>query len=225
MNMKSRLNTIQQQIHQAERRAGRKEGCVQLIAVSKQHQVSQLQQAYELGQKCFGESYLQEALEKIDTMADEVEWHFIGRIQSNKTRILAQHFSWIHGIDQLKHAQRLSEQNSQQQAINVCIQVNIDREENKAGILPEKTLDLAGQIKQLSNMSLRGLMALPQAEADDNQRRKSFRGMARLLEQCKQELQIDLDTLSMGMSNDFIIAIEEGATHVRIGSALFGARN
>jgi len=185
--------------------------------------------AAEAGQGAFGENYLQEALEKIAevkaTRPDlELEWHFIGPIQSNKTRPIAEHFDWVHSVDRLKIAQRLSEQRpAGLPPLNVCLQVNISGEASKSGVLPSETLAVAQAIAALPRLQLRGLMAIPEAVGDAEQQRLPFRQMHALLDQLRVE-GLKLDTLSMGMSGDMAAAIAEGATIVRIGSAIFGTR-
>ena len=220
------IKSIQSQIHDFERKYGRSSGSVQLLAVSKTRPIEDIYAAFAENQQHFGENYLQDALSKIENMDEStVEWHFIGPIQSNKTRQIAENFHWVHTIDRLKIAQRLSEQrNSEQNPLNVCIQVNISGEESKSGVSIEETLSLAKEIITLPNINLRGLMAIPASSNDFEQQRKPFQ----LLRKLKDDIQsqgIELDTLSMGMSNDMEAAIAEGSTMVRIGTAIFGARN
>ncbi len=220
------LHTVHQQIREAEQRHGRPAGSVQLLAVSKTRPISDINAAIAAEQRQFGENYLQEALEKVRHIHENgVEWHFIGAIQSNKTRPIAEHFHWVHTIDRLKIAQRLSEQRDPTlPPLNVCIQVNTSGETQKAGIAPETALELAQQIQPLPNLTLRGLMTIPAPSTDFEQQRQPFR----LLRQIKNDIEqhgIALDTLSMGMSNDMEAAIAEGATLVRIGTAIFGERN
>ena len=220
------IKSIQSQINDLERKYGRTSGSVRLLAVSKTRPKEDIYAAFSENQRHFGENYLQDALSKIEDMGEtSIEWHFIGPIQSNKTRQIAENFHWVHTIDRLKIAQRLSEQrDSKQKPLNICIQVNVSGEESKSGVTPEETLSLAKQIAELPNIHLRGLMTIPASSDDYEQQRKPFK----LLRELKDEIQskgIELDTLSMGMSNDMEAAIAEGSTMVRIGTSIFGARN
>ncbi|MDH5601432.1 MAG: YggS family pyridoxal phosphate-dependent enzyme [Gammaproteobacteria bacterium] len=220
------INSIRKQIAEAERKYARQPGSVQLLAVSKTRPIEDIQAAFSVNQLHFGENYLQDALPKIEAMTDpSVTWHFIGPIQSNKTRQIAENFDWVHGVDRLKIAQRLSEQRDPSiKPLNICIQINTSNEESKSGLSVENTLELAKNIHMLPNIRLRGLMTIPAASADFEQQRKPFR----LLRELKEEIQIqgiELDTLSMGMSGDMEAAIAEGSTMVRIGTAIFGQRN
>lgn len=220
-----RLQRVRDDIAAAERRYGRPAGSVQLLAVSKTHPPETLRLAVAAGQRCFGENYLQEALAKIEALADlTLEWHFIGPIQSNKTRAIAEHFSWVHSIDRLKVAQRLSEQRpTTLPPLNVCVQVNVSDETSKSGCLLEELPALATAVAALPRLRLRGLMAIPAEEEELERQRVPFR----LLRQASEALNssgLTLDTLSMGMSDDLEAAIAEGATLVRVGSAIFGAR-
>lgn len=219
-----RYEQIEQQILSACRAAGRERREVTLLAVSKTRQAAEITALHQLGVSHFGENYLQEALAKIHQLADlPLCWHFIGPLQSNKTRDLAAHFSWVHSLDRLKLARRLSEQRPEGLApLNVCIQVNIDAEPQKAGVLPDQVGELAAAIKDLPGLRLRGLMAIPRAGADD-QNRAAFRRLAMTLSQLRNTIPA-LDTLSIGMSDDFAVAIDEGATIIRLGTALFGPR-
>jgi len=220
------IKSIKSLIHDAEKKYGRTSGSVQLLAVSKTRPKEDIYAAFGENQQHFGENYLQDALSKIEEVKEaSIEWHFIGPIQSNKTRQIAENFQWVHTIDRLKIAQRLSEQrDSTQNPLNVCIQVNVSGEASKSGVAPEETLSLAKQISELPNIQLRGLMTIPASNDDFEEQRKPFQ----LLRKLKDEIQsqgIKLDTLSMGMSNDMEAAIAEGSTIVRIGTAIFGARN
>ena len=220
-NIKSTLT----QITDAEKKYARQSGSVQLLAVSKTRPVDDIHVAFNENQHHFGENYLQDALPKIRSLSeDAIEWHFIGPIQSNKTRQIAENFSWVHTIDRLKIAQRLNEQRDpKQKPLNVCIQVNTSGEDSKSGVNIEEMLILAKEISLLSNLHLRGLMTIPAATDDFEDQRQPFRKLREL----KDELQsqgIELDTLSMGMSNDMEAAIAEGSTMVRIGTAIFGQR-
>lgn len=224
------LQAVRQQIVHAAQLADRSFTEIQLLAVSKNFDAEAVLDAAKAGQSAFGENYVQEALDKIAklrSMAPELvlEWHFIGPIQSNKTRQIAQHFDWVHSVDRLKIAERLSEQRPAGMArLNVCLQINISEEHTKSGIAAEQTVQLARQIAALPNLRLRGLMAIPQPTANIELQRKSFKQVRLLKEQLNAQ-GFDLDTLSMGMSADLEAAILEGSTMVRIGTAIFGKRN
>lgn len=224
-NLSRRLREVQGAIADAEVRYGRNVGSVTLLAVSKTQSPQALRAAFAAGQRRFGENYLQEALEKIEALADlEIEWHFIGPIQSNKTRHIASHFSWVHSVDRLKVAQRLSEQRPPElPPLNICLQVNVSGEASKSGCSLAELPALARAVASLPRLHLRGLMAIPAPATTLDEQRQPLR----LLRQALEELQAEglaLDTLSMGMSEDLEAAIAEGATLVRIGSAIFGAR-
>jgi len=214
---------VRARIREAAQASGRDPQGVQLLAVSKTKPASALREAFACGLRDFGENYLQEALAKQAELADlGLTWHFIGPIQSNKTRALAEHFAWVHSVDRLKIAQRLSEQRpAQLPALNVCLQVNVSGEASKSGCMPEELPALASAVAELPNLRLRGLMAIPEPTDDLAAQHAAF---ARLRE-LRDGLGLDLDTLSMGMSHDLEAAIAEGATWVRIGTALFGARD
>jgi len=198
---------------------------VNLLAVSKAQSAIAIREAYAAGQKLFGENYLQEALDKQSQLADlAIEWHFIGPIQSNKTQLIAQHFNWVHSIDRLKIAQRLNDARPETLApLQVCIQVNISNEESKSGVTQQELDTLASAISKLPRLKLLGLMAIPEPSNDNNKQRIQFKQVRECYD-ALLEKGFTLDTLSIGMSDDYRIAIEEGATIVRIGSALFGAR-
>ena len=200
-------------------------GCVRLVAVSKTKPADQIAQAIAAGQCDFGENYLGEAVEKMAQLsAHNCHWHFIGPIQSNKTRQVAAHFSWVHCIDREKIAQRLSSQRPVQlPALNICIQVNIDKENSKSGVPAESVAALADSIARLDNIRLRGLMAIPNPASDFDAQCRPFARLRALFERL-QSTHPSLDTLSMGMSADLRAAIAEGATMVRIGTAIFGTR-
>ncbi|PID45393.1 MAG: YggS family pyridoxal phosphate-dependent enzyme [Proteobacteria bacterium] len=219
------LQTIGAEIASDCARFGRDAGSVQLLAVSKRHPVSAIREAYDGGQQAFGENYVQEMLEKSHELADlAIEWHFIGPLQSNKTKDVAYVASWVHTIDRLKIARRLSEQRPDSlPPLNVCLQVNVDNEASKSGVTLDEVSALAESVSSFPNLKLRGLMAIPEATRDVALQRKNFRLLAEaqaLLNQSGYEL----DTLSMGMSGDMDSAIAEGATIVRIGTAIFGQR-
>ncbi|MFC6670308.1 YggS family pyridoxal phosphate-dependent enzyme [Marinobacterium aestuariivivens] len=217
---------VRQQIAESAARCGRAPDSVRLLAVSKTRSADELRQACEAGQRAFGENYLQEALDKIEALKDlALEWHFIGPIQSNKTRPIAEHFDWVHSVDRIKVARRLSEQRpAGLPPLNVCLQVNISAEASKSGCLPDQVAELAREVASLPGLRLRGLMAIPEASGVPAEQRRPFAALRQLLEQLREELP-QLDTLSMGMSGDMSAAIEEGATIVRIGTALFGPRD
>lgn len=214
---------VRQQIAAAEQAADRPAGSVLLLAVSKTKPVAQLAEAYRLGQRHFGENYLQEALSKQQQMAAfNISWHFIGPIQSNKTKPIASHFDWVHSVDRLKIAERLSEQRPDYlPPLNICLQVNISAEATKSGVSLEQLPQLVQQVAGLPRLRLRGVMAIPEPESDYQRQREPYRR----LHQAVTALGIKtLDTFSYGMSGDLEAAVAEGATLVRIGTALFGAR-
>jgi pyridoxal phosphate enzyme (YggS family) len=210
-------------IDNAARQAGANRGDVTLVAVSKTKPISVLREAIAAGQRVFGENYVQECVEKVDVLGrDGLEWHFIGPLQSNKTKPIAERVDWVHSIDRLKIAQRLSDQRpSSLPALNVCIQVNIDREAQKSGALAEDVLRLAKAVAELPNVRLRGLMAIPAVNGNTGE---AFQAMANLRKDL-ENAGLNLDTLSMGMTSDFELAIQHGATHIRVGTALFGSRD
>ena len=219
-----RLERVWSRISQAANAAGRDPACIRLLAVSKTQPVAKLEAALAAGQTVFGESYLQDALPKIEAIGTRAEWHFIGPIQSNKSRQIAAHFDWVHSVDRIKIAQRLSEQRPRElPPLNVCLQVNTSAEATRAGVPPADIRTLAEAINKLPHLRLRGLMAIPAREQDPTRQRESFHELRRLFEQLNTE-GFNLDTLSMGMSSDMEAAIAEGATLVRIGTAIFGPR-
>ena len=222
------LNTVRQQILQIAKNSSRDTADICLLAVSKTRPADDLRQAYAAGQRDFGENYLQESLEKIEQLQDlNICWHFIGPIQSNKTRPVSESFDWVHSVDRLKIAQRLSAQRpDDMQPLNICLQVNISAEASKSGILPEDVVSLANQVLQLPNINLRGLMAIPSPCDDPEEQLLPFRAMSDLLNEIRSaNPSARLDTLSMGMTGDMAAAISEGSTMVRIGTAIFGARD
>lgn len=215
---------VLQQIQHACEHAQRAPETVQLLAVSKTHPSESLRAMYAAGQRAFGENYLQEALDKIEALHDlDIEWHFIGHVQRNKTKHLAEKFDWIHGVDRLIIAERLSNQRADDQsALNICLQVNIDGQDSKDGCAPDEVAELVAQISQLPKIKLRGLMVIP---APDNT--AAFTDAKKLFDDVKEQhahVQ-DWDTLSMGMSGDLDAAIAAGSTMVRVGTALFGKRD
>ncbi|MEM8496929.1 MAG: YggS family pyridoxal phosphate-dependent enzyme [Pseudomonadota bacterium] len=197
---------------------------VQLVAVSKRHSVDKMKALYALGQRHFAENYLQEALVKQTALEDlGICWHFIGHIQRNKTRTLAEQFDWVHSVDRTQIATRLSEQRPNHlPALNICLQVNIDYEQSKSGFTPEQVPEVFEQIVELPGLSLRGLMAIPSASADSQQQADAMRRMQQLFQRLRGPA--NFDTLSMGMSRDLEIAVQAGATMLRVGEALFGPR-
>ncbi|WP_166269708.1 YggS family pyridoxal phosphate-dependent enzyme [Marinobacter caseinilyticus] len=223
------IGSVTRRIQKATLAAGREPGCVRLLAVTKTRHPDELRTAAEAGQTAFGENYVQEAIDKMDALRDVpgLEWHFIGPIQSNKTRIIAERFDWVHSVDRLKIAKRLSEQRpASSPPLNLCIQVNIDDEDSKSGCSLADLPALARSISSLPGVTLRGLMAIPDPGQPERQLRQSFRQLADALKRLRDsdDLPGTPDTLSMGMSGDLDIAIAEGATCVRVGTALFGAR-
>lgn len=223
--IKSQLEHIHQQIETAAIDTGRPTTAVRLLAVSKTWPAERLREVAAAGQRCFGENYLQEALDKIHALKDlDLEWHFIGPIQSNKTRDIAANFDWAQSVDRLKIARRLNEQRPADVApLNICIQVNIDQEASKSGCHPEEVMKLASEIQSLDRLRLRGLMIIPAQASDREQQLVSFRQAFALFSKMQSEFS-DVDTLSMGMSADMQVAIEAGSTMVRVGTALFGQR-
>jgi len=226
------LQGVISRISAATARAGRPPGAVRLLAASKTHPPARIAEACEAGQRAFGENYVREALEKMDAMpqllgeqrARSLEWHLIGPLQSNKTRAAAERFDWVQSVDREKIARRLSEQRPAALApLNVLIEVNLSGEASKSGVGADGALALAREVAALPRLRLRGLMAIPAPSADRAQQRAAFRAVRELFERLRAD-GLDLDTLSMGMSDDMEAAIEEGATMVRIGSAIFGLR-
>jgi len=222
----SRYNAVVRQLHHAEQLHQRTAGTVAMLAVSKTRSANEIEALVRLGQRSFGENYLQESLEKIRLLADlNLDWHFIGPIQSNKTSLIAENFSWVHSVDRLKIAKRLSQQRPADLGpLNVCLQVNIDNEATKSGCQVDELPELMAAVRELPNLRLRGLMVIPQATDTLEQQRLPF-AKARQLLQGLNEAGAHMDTLSMGMSRDLEAAVAEGSTMVRIGTALFGPRN
>lgn len=226
MNEQSeRLKSVEQRIQQACLAAGRHSESVSLLAVSKRHPAERIIALYELGIHSFGENQLQEALLKQQQLDDlDIQWHFIGTIQSNKTRAIAAHFQWVQSVDRQKTLKRLSAQRPEGlPPLNICLQVNIDREPQKAGANPDDIPGLAALARDLENLRLRGLMALPKLTDVREQQQASFRQVKNLFEKLQDDGH-DIDTLSMGMSHDLEAAIHEGSTMVRIGTDLLGRR-
>ncbi|MYM63528.1 YggS family pyridoxal phosphate-dependent enzyme [Pseudomaricurvus sp. HS19] len=219
------LAQVQNRVHAALAAAGRAEDAALLLAVSKTKSAAAVREAFGCGQTCFGENYLQEALEKQQQLQDlPIEWHFIGPIQSNKTRAIAENFDWVHSVDRARIAVRLNDQRPPSlPPLNVCVQVNIDAEPSKAGVLPEELPEVLESVAQLPRLRLRGLMAIPAPRSDHGEQQKVLLQVASLLQEWQQRYP-QLDTLSMGMSGDLEAAIAAGATIVRVGTDIFGAR-
>ncbi|WP_130536702.1 YggS family pyridoxal phosphate-dependent enzyme [Thiomicrorhabdus indica] len=220
------FENVQRRIMQACEKANRPVESVQLLAVSKTKPIDAVNAIAKLGQTDFGENYLQESLQKI-TERPDLTWHFIGPIQSNKTKSIAENFAWVHSIDRLKIAERLSRQRPKElPPLHVLLEVNIDNEASKSGFHPDEAQDICEKVLALPNLELRGLMAIPQATDNVEKQHHAFAQMHQLLEHLQKKFpNAQLDTLSMGMSGDLEAAIAEGATIVRIGTDIFGARN
>jgi pyridoxal phosphate enzyme (YggS family) len=222
------LDAVRQRIALAAQVAGRDPRAVTLLAVSKTFPAEDVRAAHAAGQHAFGENYLQEALTKLDALADlrgSIEWHFIGPLQSNKTRPVAERFDWVHSVDRLKIAQRLAEQRPDGlPPLNVCVQVNVSGEASKSGVAPGEVAEVARAVAALPTLRLRGLMAIPEPTGSIEAQRAPHRVLRELFEQLRAD-GLALDTLSMGMSGDLEAAVLEGATMVRIGTAIFGARD
>ena len=220
------LAQIHQRIAVAAENSQRNPASIALLAVSKTKPIEMIEAAYAAGQRSFGENYLQDALPKIEALAElNIEWHYIGRIQSNKTRPIAEHFAWVHAIESIKHAQRLNDQRPDGLPIlNCCIQLNLSGEESKGGIQPDALIETAAAFNELPHCRLRGLMTMPDPDSSAAQQQAVFHKLASCLDELKQQ-GFDVDTLSMGMSGDLELAIAEGSTMVRIGTDIFGARS
>lgn len=223
------LQAVQARIETAARACGRDPAAVTLLAVSKTWPAASVVEAAAAGQRSFGENYVQEGCDKIDTLVAQglgnLEWHFIGPLQSNKTRPVAERFAWVHSIERLKIAQRLSEQRPEGlPPLQVCVQVNVSGEDSKSGCAPEEAAELCHAVAALPRLALRGLMAIPAPAEGEAAQREPFRRLHQLFEQLRAQ-GLALDTLSMGMSHDIEAAIAEGATIVRVGTAIFGARD
>ena len=230
MSISENLQLVQHRIATSTQAGGRDPSSIALLAVSKTFAVQAVLTAAQAGQRAFGENYVQEAIDKISATREinadlQLEWHFIGPIQSNKTRQIAEHFDWVHSVDRLKIAQRLSEQRpADMPPLQICLQVNVSGEATKSGIEPDALLELARVVNTLPNLRLRGLMSIPEPTEDVEQQRAAFAKL-RLMQNDLQAVGIQTDTLSMGMSSDMDAAIAEGATIVRIGTAIFGGRD
>ncbi len=230
MSISVNLQLVQHRITTSAQAVGRDPASICLLAVSKTFDAQAVLTAAQAGQRAFGENYVQEAIDKIATIRSlksdlQLEWHFIGPLQSNKTRQIAEHCDWVHSVDRLKIAQRLSEQRpAGMPPLQICLQVNVSGEATKSGIEPEALLELARAVVELPNIRLRGLMAIPEPTEDVRQQRAAFAKL-RKMQQDLLAAGIPTDTLSMGMSSDMDAAIAEGATIVRIGTAIFGVRD
>lgn len=220
-----RLQQVRERIRTAEARFGREPGSARLLAVSKMHPADSVRAAFAAGQAAFGENYLQEAEDKMERLAYlPLEWHYIGRIQGNKTRPIAERFAWVHSLCDIRHARRLSGQRPEgMPSLQACVQVNIDREATKSGLLPEDVGPFLDECRGLPRLVLAGLMALPAPVGSEAAQRQPFRALRELRDRLATA-ELPLLTLSMGMSQDLEAAIAEGATVVRIGTAIFGPR-
>ncbi|MCK0511806.1 YggS family pyridoxal phosphate-dependent enzyme [Aromatoleum buckelii] len=225
-SISANLQAVRRRVAAAARASGRTPEDVALIAVSKTQPAQSVAEAAHAGQRLFGENYVREGVAKAAELhALQLEWHFIGPLQSNKTRPVATHFHWVHSVDRLKLAERLSEQRGDElPALNVCIQVNVGGEASKSGVAPDEVPALAAAVTKLPRLALRGLMCIPEAGGDEALLRARFATL-RQLRDGLNDTGFALDTLSMGMSDDLELAIAEGATMVRVGTAIFGARN
>jgi len=221
----NRLEQVHTRIIDAAAHAGRKIEEISLLAVSKSKSAEDILVAFNAGQHAFGENYVEEALEKIQALSTyPIEWHFIGNVQGNKTKAIAQHFSWVHTLASVRHAKLLNQHRPDDlPPLNVCIQVNISNEESKGGVRPDELMDLASQIQQLPRLKLRGLMAIPKPTHIKEEQLLAAKSL-RILADLIKNRGYPLDTLSMGMSNDLEAAIMEGATIVRVGTDIFGVR-
>jgi len=221
----TRLDAVRERIRAAEKRYGRAPGSVALLAVSKKQAAAKLRAAFAAGQTAFGESYAQEATEKMEALGTlDIQWHFIGRIQGNKTRQIAEHFDWVHSLCDLRHARRLSEQRpAGLSPLAACVQIHLDGKSGKAGLAPDQVADFVGACAELPRLRLAGLMTLPAPTEDEAAQRRSFRALCLLRDRLATP-ERPLAMLSMGMSADLEAAVAEGATLVRVGTALFGPR-
>lgn len=224
-DLKANLSNVKTQIQQLSLRYNRPPGEIKLLAVSKTFPAERIREVYDLGQRAFGENYVDEALDKINTLPDlDIEWHYIGPIQSNKTRKIAENFHWLHSLASEKHARRLSTQRpADMPPLNVCIQVNVSHESSKSGINDEEVSALATMVQDLPGLCLRGIMGIPAKTPNIEQQRQAFSSLAKMYKRLRATYE-NVDTLSMGMTGDMEAAIAEGSTILRIGTAIFGAR-
>jgi pyridoxal phosphate enzyme (YggS family) len=225
MSVGNNLATLKKKIRELEERYDRPKHSVTLLAASKQQSIEKILEAYESGQLIFGENYLQEALFKMQALKDQkIEWHFIGALQTNKAKKIAEHFSWVHSVHTIKIASHLNKHRpSHLPRLNICIEVNVSDEESKTGVSIEAVPNLLAACLELPNIKIRGLMTIPAPQSSFAKQRLAFHKLNTLMENLKQIY--PLDTLSMGMSNDFAAAIAEGSTLIRIGTAIFGQRS
>ncbi len=223
--LQTNLNLVRRQIDELARRYGRSPEAIALLAVSKTRSAEEILEALAAGQQQFGESYLQEALAKVEKLrTHDIEWHFIGRVQSNKTKPIAENFAWVHSVDSARQARRLNDQRpTSLPPLNICLQVKIDPEERKGGLLPEEAEAVIEEVRALPRLRLRGLMTLPAPADSLEQQRLPFHRLRELRDRLARP-GLPLETLSMGMSDDLEAAIAEGATIVRVGTAIFGSR-
>lgn len=227
LNIEQRINRVVDKVCTTARRVGRDPAQIKILAVSKQKSVADIRALVTQGFRDFGESYVVEALPKLDSLASVgCTWHYVGVVQSNKTKRLAQHFDWVQSIDRVYIGKRLADARGEfsTTALNVCVQVNIDEEPTKAGVSVDQVPELVAELQEFPQLQVRGLMAIPNPDAHHETTRNSFRQMRELFEELQAHTSTHWDTLSMGMSGDYVIAIEEGATMIRIGTALFGPR-
>lgn len=225
MTIADNLECVRQSVADAAKRYGRDPAEIQLLAVSKRHSVKEIEEVAKAGQRAFGESYVSEAVPKVTALAHlELEWHFIGPIQSNKTKPIARHFDWVHSVDRFKIAERLSSQRpAELPPLQVCIEVKLSDETNKSGVTIAELPKLALAVSRLPRLQLRGLMTIPAPRAKFEEQRKPFNTLKQLVTELNSS-GLKLDTLSMGMSNDYEAAIAEGSTIIRLGTAIFGPR-
>lgn len=226
MYIHNQFAQVNKRIKNAALACGRDAEHIQLLAVSKTKPVSNIISAYEYGHRSFAENYVQEAVDKIQALDQysDITWHFIGPLQSNKSKFIAEYFAWMHSLDRIKIAQRLNQQRSvYQPKLMVCVQVNIDNEPNKAGVAANEVIDFIDELQQFDRLCCRGIMSIPKATSNETERAASFANMQDLFEQCKARFD-SIDTLSMGMSADLELAVAHGTTMVRIGTDLFGKR-
>ena len=221
----SRLQAVKDRIARVAQSVGRSPDDITLLVASKTHQAERVREAWHAGQKIFGENYLQEALAKMPDLADlPIEWHFIGPIQSNKTKRITENFVWVHSVDRIKIADRLAKDRPESlPPLQICLQVNVSGEDSKSGVQPEELVQLAAHVVRLPRLKLRGLMAVPELTTATALQRSQFHMLWGLFDRLRKD-GYELDTLSMGMSEDMEIAIAEGATTVRVGTAIFGPR-
>ncbi|MYD46292.1 MAG: YggS family pyridoxal phosphate-dependent enzyme [Gammaproteobacteria bacterium] len=228
MSLEQRTQRIIEEVRTTAIRIRRDPAQIKILAVSKQKSVADIHTLVAQNFRDFGESYVAEALPKLNSLASAgCTWHYIGVVQSNKTKLLAQHFDWVQSIDRIRIGKRLAAAREERSTkpLNVCVQVNIDEEPTKAGVSADQVPELVDQLHQFPQLRVRGLMAIPNPQAHQDATRNSFRQMRELFESLRTQTSANWDTLSMGMSGDFVVAIEEGATMIRIGTALFGPRN